>query len=497
MTRAERLSRIRSPVEFFYTADMPLTTMDISRLIELDFAHVWHPFTPMRAWRRIDPVIIERAEGFLLIGADGKRYIDGHSSLWCNVHGHGVPEIDEAIREQLERVAHATMLGCATIPAIKLASELVGLVNAVPPASPSARLNKVFFSDSGATAAEVAFKMAAGHHYHRGDRDRNTFLAVAGGYHGDTVGAMSIGFHDSMHRPFERMLFQTRRTSAPDARQHPPTDPEAAEWPNWDVQRRARARDAALAELSEILRSADDRVIALVIEPLMQGAGGMVEQPDGFLAAAAERCRLAGALVIADEVATGLARTGAMLACDHERVRPDILCLAKGLTGGYLPLAATLCTDEIAESFEGEPAERKTLFHGHTYTGNPLAAAAALASLRLIERNGVVEQANRLGAVIRRRARTELFEHPNVGDVRQRGVMTGIELVASRRPWRSFDATLGVGAAVCAEAVRRGVMIRPLGDVIVLNPAPAMDESTLHTLLDRVFESIREFPFSE
>ncbi len=241
-----------------------------------------------------------------------------------------------------------------------------------------------------------------------------------------------------------------------------------------------------------------ERCAAFVIEPLMQGAGGMVEQPDGFLSRAVELCRAHGVLVIADEVATGLARTGAMFACDHERVRADIVCIAKGLSGGYLPLAATLCTETIAQAFEGELSEQKTLYHGHTYTGNPLGCAAAIASLELIEKNNVVANAERLGEIIRSRLTESLSDHPHVGDVRNRGVMTGIELVQTRQPnWHSFDPDLRIGARVCEEATRQGLMIRPLGDCVVLNPAPAMDEPTLHRLLDILIDVIGEFYYAE
>jgi len=469
---------------------MPIAAADTERLTRLDHAHVWHPFTPMRQWRGRAPVIIERGEGFELIDTHGRRYIDGYSSLWCNVHGHRVPEIDTAIREQLDRVAHATMLGAATAPAIELAADLVGRCNAVEPATPGARLTKVFYTDAGATATEVALKMAAGFHHHRAGRGRDLFLAVAGGYHGDTMGAISVGFLPAMHGPYERFVFDVRRVPAPDPRAQAPTAGAAGEWPSWDRERGVAAVDAALAALDRALDEYGDRACALMIEPIMQGAGGMVAHPPGYLAGAVERCRSRGVLVIADEVATGIARTGAFLACDTERVRPDILCLAKGLSGGYLPLAATLCTEEIASAFEGEPHEHKTLYHGHTYTGNPLACAAAIASLELIDERGVVENARRLGGVIRDRLRAALACHPHVGDVRSRGVMTGIELVESRDPWAPFDPARGVGAEVCDEARRRGLMIRPLGDVVVLNPAPAMDEGTLGRALDLVLEAI-------
>jgi adenosylmethionine-8-amino-7-oxononanoate aminotransferase len=474
------------------TARRPDPAHDYARLRALDAAHVWHPFTPMRQWREAEPIIIDRAEGFELIDVRGGRFVDGHSSLWCNVHGHRVPEIDRAVRDQLERVAHSTLLGAANTPSIEFAARLVRAC-AQSLGDDPARLSKVFYSDSGATATEAAFKMAIGHHFHSGRPERNVFVGVSGAYHGDTVGAMSVGYSESMHAPFRRMLFDCQWAPAPDvARQDHPTG-GAREWPSWDAARRTRVRDWALARLDETLERVGDRCAGVVVEPLMQGAAGMIEQPEGYLAGLAHRARDRSLLIIADEVAVGFGRTGTLLACEQEGVKPDILCLGKGISGGYLPLAATLCTDAVAPSFEGEPHERRTLYHGHTYTGNPLACAAALASLDLFERNGVLDNVLANSERIRTMLRDALRDHPHVGDVRNRGVMTGIELVASREPWTPFDPARRVGAAVCAAALDRGVLIRPLGDVVILNPAPAMDRGTLGRLLGALVETIIGF----
>jgi adenosylmethionine-8-amino-7-oxononanoate aminotransferase len=343
------------------------------RLVALDHAHVWHPFTPMRQWRESDPIIIEAGDGDELIDTRGNRYIDGVSSLWCNVHGHRVPAVDEAIKAQLDRIAHSTMLGLANVPATELAARLCAIA--------PGELNKVFYSDAGATATEVAFKMAMGYWYHTGKPQRDTFVALEGAYHGDTTGAMSIGYSDVFHRPFKSMVFRTEFVSPP-------------------------ATDAAngLTELDEKLSALEDRIAAIVVEPLVQGAAGMVMQPPGYLAGVAELCRKHETLLIADEVATGFGRTGRMFACEHEQVAPDIMCLGKGITGGYMPLAATLCTDPVAAAFEGELHEMKTLYHGHTYTGNPLACAAALASLDIFEATDLIKQVNRKAARLGRAA---------------------------------------------------------------------------------------------
>ncbi len=468
---------------------------ETQRLAHFDHAHVWHPFTPMRQWREHEPLIVDRADGFELIDTHGNRYIDGFSSLWCNVHGHRVPEIDRAITDQLSRVAHSTLLGFSNAPSIELAARLVETVNtptegAEPPLV-GARLERVFFSDAGATATEVAFKMVVGHHYHSGHPERDTLIGFSGAYHGDTIGAMSVGYVDAFHRPYRKLTFRTVWAPAPDVcRTDAPTN-DPREWPSWDQERRVRVCDHALKEFERVLDEVGEHAAGVVIEPLMQGAGGMIEQPEGFLAGVARAARSRNIPLIADAVAVGFGRTGAMFACELEGVRPDVLCLAKGITGGYLPLAATLCTNDIAASFEGEHHERRTLYHGHTYTGNQLGCAAALASLDLFKKNDILSNVGVLQQRLRSRLRAELADLPTVGDVRIRGVMAGIELVASRSPWRSLDPEHRLAVQVCELARQRGLMIRPLGNVVILMPAPAMPLETLDRMLDILIAVIR------
>lgn len=469
-----------------------------ARLAALDHEHLWHPFTPMRQWREAEPIIIDAAEGDELIDTMGRRYIDGVSSLWCNVHGHRVPEIDAAIRAQLDRVAHSTLLGLASTPSIELAARLVQSADRLNRSSQSHRLpprpalNKVFYSDAGATATELAIKMAVGYHHHRGDPERTTIIAFRGAYHGDTVGAMSVGYCETFHRPFQSLTFRTVFSPAPDVTNAP--EARDIEWPWHDEALRRIVRDRCLAQFDETLEAHGDTIAAVMIEPLVQGAAGMVTHPEGFLAGVAQRCEARGIPLIADEVAVGFCRTGTLFACEQEGVVPDILCLAKGLSGGYLPLAATLCTSKIEYAFEGEPWEHKTLYHGHTYTGNALACAAALASLDLIEKRDLCAVVRRNAAIIAE-AIGALRDHPHVGDVRQRGVMVGIDLLASRRPRRAFDAKLRLGHALCAAARPHGLIIRPLGDTIILNPIPAMKPDTLERMMRIVVETIRSFDF--
>ncbi len=470
-----------------------------ARLAALDQAHVWHPFTPMRQWRESEPIIIDAAEGDELIDTMGRRYIDGVSSLWCNVHGHRVPEIDAAIRAQLDRVAHSTLLGLASTPSIELAARLAAAAQRLarsresrnlPPRPP---LTSVFYSDAGATATELAIKMAVGFHHHSGRPKRTTIIALSGAYHGDTVGAMSVGYCETFHRPYESLTFRTVFSPAPDVTRAP--EAHDIDWPWHDEALRRRVCDRCLAQFDETLEAHRDTVAAVMIEPLVQGAAGVVTHPDGFLAGVAQRCEARGIPLIADEVAVGFCRTGTLFACEQEGVVPDILCLAKGLSGGYLPLAATLCTDAIEQAFEGEPWEHKTLYHGHTYTGNALACAAALANLDLIEQRDTCAAVRR-NAAIMAESLESLRDHPHVGDVRQRGVMVGIDLVAGRRPRRGFDSKLRLGHALCAAARPRGLIIRPLGDTIVLNPIPAMKADTLERMMRIVVETIRSFDFS-
>lgn len=445
----------------------------IQRLRAWDDDHVWHPFTPMQSYWAEAPPIIDSAEGFELVDVEGNRYLDGFSSLWCNVHGHRVPRIDQAVRDQLDRVAHSTLLGHACTPSIELARRLVAL-------APKG-LTKVFYSDSGASAVEVALKLAFQYHRQKpgGPEPRDLFVGLGDAYHGDTVGAVSVGGIDLFHGVYAPLLFRTLRAPSPVVGWRP--DGESRE------SRLALRLDA----LRRVLTENAERIAALVVEPLVQGAAGVLVHPPGFLRQVRDWTRELGILLIADEVAVGFGRTGAMFACEHEDVSPDLLCLGKGLTGGYLPVAATLATDEIFDAFLGRPADARTFFHGHTYTGNALGCAAALASLELFEENRVVENVRRNEQVLERRL-TEIADFDHVAEVRCKGVMVGIELAADREKGISYPPEQRRGHAVTLAARARGILIRPLGDVVVLMPAPAMPEALVHRLCDAVAESIRD-----
>lgn len=468
----------------------PVHTSDdrTAHLAALDREVLWHPFTPMRQWRETDPIIIERGAGDFIFDTNGKRYIDGISSLWCNVHGHRVREIDDAVRDQLDRIAHSTMLGLASVPAIELGARLLEIL----PKGGDRRLGKVFYSDAGATATELAFKMVVGSHFHLGRPNRNTIIAFSGAYHGDTVGAMSVGYSETFHRPFKALTFRTIFCAAPDVTHAP--EAEGVQWPWHDEQVREAVRDRCLAEFDRVLQEHEECIAGVAIEPLVQGAAGIVTHPDGFLSGVAARCRDRSIPLIADEVAVGFGRTGTMFACAQEMVVPDVICLAKGLSGGYLPLAATICTDAIEQAFCGPREEERTLYHGHTYTGNPLACAAAIASLDLFAQHNLLARIGEHARLINERL-NGLRDHPHVGDIRQRGLMVGIELVADRRPWKPFDRRGRCAAQVCLRARRSGLIIRPLGDTIVLMPMPGMQTSTLERMLTIVIDTIHSFNF--
>ena len=462
--------------------------IETRQLVQLDRQHLWHPFTPMKQWRQTQPLIIESGDGPYLIGTDGRRYIDGVSSLWCNVHGHRVLQIDQAIRQQLDLIAHTTLLGLASRPSIELAARLCWI-------TPDT-LNKVFYSDAGATAVEIALKMAVGYWHHKGKPGKNRFVAFRGAYHGDTTGSISVGYNNLFHHPFSSMIFPVIWSPAPDALRGFKADachgsnPDL--WPSEDP--RCCDGEECLDELQRILQKRHQEIAAVIIEPLMQGAAGMMCQPPGFLSKVKQLTQRFGTLLIADEVATGFGRTARMFACDHQAVDPDIMCLAKGLSGGYLPLAATLATDEIEQSFTGKLADHRTLYHGHTYTGNSLACAAAIACLDLFESTHLLEHIAQSSTMLASKLQV-LRPCRHVLDIRQCGLMVGIELGNNRDQAQPFDFAKQTGAAICTAMRDKGLIVRPLGDVIVLMPIPAMPHDTLGQMLDIVTETILTWPF--
>jgi len=441
------------------------------QLIDWDRRHVWHPFTQHSLWNAVDPLIIVGGEGEYLFDTDGNRYLDGHSSLWCNIHGHRRPEINSAIVKQLDRIAHSTQLGLASPPAIRLAKRLVDLA---PPG-----LTKVFYSDDGSTSVEVAVKMAYGYWHHNGQPQRSRFVALRNAYHGDTIGAVSLGGIDLFHRVYAPMLFKTEFAPSPYCYRCPLD----------------KCRDtcnlACADEVGKLLAEHRGLVAAVVVEPLVQCAAGIITAPPGHLQRIRELCDRYDTLLITDEVAAGMGRTGRMFACEHENVVPDLMCVSKGLTGGYLPLAATLATERIYEAFLGPIDSGRTFYHGHTFTGNPLGCAAALASLDIFESDRTLEhlpaKIDRLTNHLRR-----LADSPHVGDVRQCGLIAGIELVRDKTTRGPYPYALQVGAQVCTRARQYGVILRPLADVIVIMPPLIISDENLDRLMNTIERCINE-----
>ena len=429
---------------------------------------VWHPFTQMAEY---EPLLIERAEGCVLVDIDGRRYIDGVSSLWCNVHGHRHPRIDEAIRRQLDLVAHTTLLGASNPATIELARRLVDLA--------PAGLAHVFFSDDGATAVEVAIKMAFQYWRQRRDPrpEKTCYVALADAYHGDTLGAVSVGGVERFHAMFRPLLFETLRVPAPN-----PYRPPAGVSPS-------ELLPYSLGQLEQVLQQHHQRIAAVVIEPLVQAAAGMIVHPPGYFRGVHDLTRRYDVLLVADEVAVGMGRTGRMFACEHESVTPDLLCLAKGLTGGYLPMAATLTTDEIWQAFLGDYAQSKTFFHGHTYGGNPLGAAAALATLDVFQEERTLDCLRpKIARLAQHLAR--IAELPHVGDVRQCGLIAGIELVRDKATKEPYPWEEKRGIRVCDSARTEGVLLRPLGNVIVIMPPLAITIEQLDRICTAVGHGI-------
>ncbi len=417
-------------------------------LLRWDREILWHPFTQMAEY---EPLLIERAEGRTLVDDGGREYLDGVSSLWCNVHGHRHPHLDAALREQLDQVAHTTALGASNPTSIRLAKRLSDL-------APEG-LQHVYFSDDGSTAVEVAMKMAFQYWRQRENPrpEKTTFAALERAYHGDTLGSVSVGGVARFHAMFQPLLFDVVRLPCPDTYRLP------------DGVTADQALPHYLAAVKSILAEEHERLAALVMEPLVQGAAGMVMHPVGFLRGVRELCDRYDVLLIADEVAVGFGRTGTLFACEQEGVSPDFLCLAKGITGGYLPLAATLTTGEVWRAFLGEYVESKSFFHGHTYCGNPLASAVALASLEVFEQEQTLQhlpkKADRLAEHLSRLAKL-----PHVGDTRQRGLIGAVELVLDRETKQPLPMEEQHGARVCLHARDEGVLLRPLGDVLVVMP---------------------------
>ncbi len=483
---------------------MKVNAQTARRLAALDQRHVWHPFTQMKDWLKREPLVIVAGRGAVLRDARGREFLDANSSIWTNLHGHNHPRLNAAISRQLKKIAHSSALGLANEPASLFAEKLVRAANAIPH-SPlrTPHLSKVFFSDDGSTALEVALKLA----FEFGRRARGLkkprFLSLQGAYHGDTVGAVSLGHIDLFHKAYGGLLFKSDAVMSPYCYRCPfnRAKPERA-----DAREYRRCNEecvSAVAKAFEKQTKRGESYAAFVFEPLMQGAAGMIPQPSGWLRQVTDLARSHGAQLIADEVMTGFGRTGGadsatrpprsafLFACQQEGVRPDFLCVAKGLTGGYLPMAATLTTQEVFAAFLGEYNEFKTFFHGHSYTGNQLGATVAKSSLDLLQSPASIRARAKVERLLERELQS-LWSLPNVGDIRQVGLVAGVELVRDWRTRAAFDLRERAGIRVCEAMARRGVLTRPIGNVVALLPPYCTTEPQLKRMVAALRDSVAE-----
>ncbi len=443
--------------------------MDKKTLIEWDKKYIWHPFTQMKYWLEEEPIIFVEGRDCFLKDIDGKWYLDGVSSLWVNIHGHRRAEIDEAIKAQLDRVAHSTLLGACNLPSIVLAKKIAELLQErLPWGEP---LTKIFYSDNGSTAVEIALKIAYQYWVNKGIKGKNTFVSLKEGYHGDSLGAVSVGGDELFHEIYKPLLANSILAPVPYCYRCEFN----LKYPSCEL--------TCLKEMERIIKENQERIIAVIVEPLVQCAGGIIVWSPGYLKGLRELCSRYNVLLITDEVATGFGRTGKMFACEHEEVTPDIICLSKGITNGYMPLAVTAVNETIFNAFLGELEERKTFYHGHSYTGNQLGCAAALANLEIFEKEKTLEKLPPKIQLLHEKL-LEIASHKNVGDIRQKGMIAGIELVKDKQTKEPFHWKEQMGWKVVKAARKYGVWLRPLGDIIVIMPPLVISEENLERLLD-------------
>ena len=447
-------------------------------LVARDRACVWHPYTQMLT--RPDPIPIVRGAGAYLYTEDGRRLLDGTSSWWVNIHGHSHPKLNDALAAQARELEHVVFANCTHRPAIELAERLLAVA---PPG-----LTRVFYSDNGSTAVEVAMKLALQYWGNRGETSRRSFITLHHGYHGDTVGAMSASEDSIFTRPFAPMLFEVLRAHAPYCYRCPVGLERAS------CHLECLGAGSAPGTLEALLLERGDGIAAVLVEPMLQGAGGMIVWPAEFLGGVRTLCDRFGTLMIADEVLTGFGRTGRMFACEHASVRPDIMCLSKALTAGYMPLGATLATEAIYDAFLSEDRTR-TFFHGHSFTANPLSCAVALASLNLFRDEATLAQVALLEGWLRD-GLEPLRALPFVGDVRVIGGVGIVELVADKATKSSGGYLDQAGPRLTAAFLERGLLLRPLGSVLYFMPPYVITEAEASWALDQITAVLRDLSLS-
>ena len=448
---------------------------DKNLLEKWDKEYFWHPFTQMKVYREEENIIVERGEGNYIYDIYGKKYLDGVSSLWCNVHGHNHPKLNQAVIEQTQKIAHFTTLGASNVPAIKLAKKLVDI-------TPEG-LNKVFYSEDGAEAMEIAIKIAYHYWQNKGEKTKNKFVTLSEAYHGDTIGSVSVGGISIFHETYKPLLFDVYKVPSPYI--------EAVNRLGREKALTEEATKLLIDEIEDFLFQHHQDLAGFVLEGGVQGAAGILPFPQNYLKEVRRLCDEFNILMIVDEVATGFGRSGAMFSCEKEGISPDIMALGKGITGGYLPLAATVVTDEIFNAFLGEFGEAKHFYHGHTYTGNPIACNVSLVNIQVFEEEKTLEKLQPKIKLLEKRL-NEFWELKHVGDVRQFGFMAGIEIVKDKDKMEPFPYGERTGFKVANDMIKKGIWVRPLGDVMVIMPPLSITEDELNWFLDELKDSIKK-----
>lgn len=444
--------------------------MTYNELVEQDLKYIWHPCSQMKDYETLPPIVVEHGEGVKLYDKNGKEYIDIVSSWWCNLLGHCNPKINAAVKEQIDRLEHVIFANFTHEPAIKLCEELMKII--------PKGLCKFNFSDNGSAAVECALKMSFQYQYQTGKPKKQRFMCLSEGYHGETIGALSVGTMDLYAKIYQPMLMDTIRIEAPDCFRCP----------------YGKTRDNCSCECFEHAEKAFERyaeeTAAVIVEPLLQGSAGMRIYPALYLKKLRELCDKFDVLLIADEIATGFGRTGKMFALDHAGVSPDIMCISKGLTGGYMPMSMTVTTQAVYDAFYADYSEGKAFMHSHTYSGNPLGCACALAVQQIFREDNILENAQKRAVYLNKRLNERLGGYKHTGEIRHIGLINAIELVKNPRTKESFPSGLRTGYQIYKKALKRGLLLRPLGDVLYFNPPLTITEGELDEAIERCEHAI-------
>lgn len=441
-------------------------------LAERDLKHIWHPCSQMKDYEELEPIVIDHGKGVHIYDTEGKEYIDIVSSWWCNLLGHCNPVINESIKHQLDKLEHVIFANFSHEPAIQICEQLMEII--------PTGLTKFNFSDNGSAAVECALKLSFQYQYQRGRRKKTKFICLTEGYHGETIGALSVGSLDIYAKLYNPILLDTIHVEAPDCYRCP------------YGTCRENCQTECFEHAEQTFARFGEEACGIIIEPLLQGSAGMRMYPPSYLTKLRKLCDQYEVLLIADEIATGFGRTGKMFAFDYAGVSPDIMCISKGLTGGYMPMAITITTDEIYDAFYADYSEGKAFMHSHTYSGNPLGCAAGLAVLKILKEDGILDQAGIRARYLNQKLNEALLEHKNVGEIRHLGLINAIELVKDKNTKSGFDSGMRTGYQIYKKALEKGLLLRPLGDVLYFNPPLIINEDEIDQAVERCVGAMAE-----